>query len=115
MTPPTAQRVERTALVDVNSFYVSAERAFVPRLENKPVVVLSNNDGCVVARSSEAKALGIENGDPWFKLSADDTADPSRAEDARRPIRPGINVVAAAPAPHHDTKAVPGDCTVGFC
>lgn len=64
-------RVERTALVDVNSFYVSAERAFDPTLEGKPVVVLSNNDGCVVARSNEAKALGIENGDPWFKLAAD--------------------------------------------
>lgn len=64
-------RVERTALVDVNSFYVSAERAFDPKLEGKPVVVLSNNDGCVVARSNEAKVLGIENGDPWFKLAAD--------------------------------------------
>lgn len=64
-------RVERTALIDVNSFYVSAERSFDPSLEGKPVVVLSNNDGCVVARSNEAKALGIENGDPWFKLAAD--------------------------------------------
>lgn len=64
-------RVERTALIDVNSFYVSCERAFDPKLEGKPVVVLSNNDGCVVARSNEAKALGIENGDPWFKLKAD--------------------------------------------
>ncbi|HEX9086129.1 MAG TPA: Y-family DNA polymerase [Arthrobacter sp.] len=64
-------RVERTALVDVNSFYVSCERAFDPKLEGKPVVVLSNNDGCVVARSNEAKALGIDNGDPWFKLAAD--------------------------------------------
>jgi DNA polymerase V len=67
----TEGRVERTALVDVNSFYVSCERVFDPRLEGKPVVVLSNNDGCVVARSNEAKALGIENGDPWFKLAAD--------------------------------------------
>jgi DNA polymerase V len=64
-------RVERTALIDVNSFYVSCERAFDPKLEGKPVVVLSNNDGCVVARSNEAKAMGIENGDPWFKLKAD--------------------------------------------
>jgi DNA polymerase V len=62
---------ERFALVDVNSFYVSCERAFDPSLEGKPVVVLSNNDGCVVARSNEAKALGIENGDPWFKLAPD--------------------------------------------
>lgn len=67
---PGAQ-VEPTALIDVNSFYVSCERAFDPKLEGKPVVVLSNNDGCVVARSNEAKALGVENGDPWFKLKAD--------------------------------------------
>ncbi|ACL42272.1 DNA-directed DNA polymerase (plasmid) [Pseudarthrobacter chlorophenolicus A6] len=62
---------QRIALVDVNSMYVSCERAFDPTLEGKPVVVLSNNDGCVVARSNEAKSLGIENGDPWFKLAAD--------------------------------------------
>ncbi|GAA4033312.1 translesion error-prone DNA polymerase V subunit UmuC [Arthrobacter methylotrophus] len=64
-------KVDRVALVDVNSFYVSCERVFDPSLEGKPVVVLSNNDGCVVARSNEAKALGIDNGDPWFKLAAD--------------------------------------------
>jgi len=54
--------------VDVNSFYVSCERAFDPRLKEKPVLVLSNNDGCAVALSSEAKALGIAMGEPWFKL-----------------------------------------------
>jgi DNA polymerase V len=64
-------RVERTALIDVNSFYVSCERAFDPKLEGRPCVVLSNNDGCVVARSNEAKALGVENGDPWFQLKSD--------------------------------------------
>lgn len=56
------------ALVDVNNFYVSCERAFDPRLANVPVVVLSNNDGCAVARSNEVKALGIKMGAPWFKL-----------------------------------------------
>ena len=56
------------ALVDVNNFYVSAERVFNPRLEGRCVVVLSNNDGCVVARSGEVKALGIPMGWPWFKL-----------------------------------------------
>jgi DNA polymerase V len=56
------------ALVDVNNFYVSAERVFNPKLEGVPVVVLSNNDGCVVARSAEVKALGIPMGEPWFKL-----------------------------------------------
>lgn len=55
-------------IVDCNNFYVSCERAFQPRLEGKPVVVLSNNDGCAVARSNEAKALGIGMGEPWFKL-----------------------------------------------
>lgn len=56
------------ALVDCNNFYVSCERVFNPKLANRPVVVLSNNDGCAVARSNEAKALGIEMGTPWFKL-----------------------------------------------
>lgn len=57
-------------LIDVNSFYVSAERVFDPTLRNRPVVVLSNNDGCAVALSKEAKALGIQMGEPWFKLAA---------------------------------------------
>jgi DNA polymerase V len=54
------------ALVDCNNFYVSCERVFNPSLEGRPVVVLSNNDGCVVARSNEAKALGIAMGAPFF-------------------------------------------------
>ncbi len=56
------------ALVDGNSFYASCEKAFRPDLANKPMVVLSNNDGCVVARSSEAKALGIPMGAPLFQI-----------------------------------------------
>ncbi len=56
------------ALVDVNNFYVSCERVFNPKLKNKPVVVLSNNDGCAVARSNEVKALGVGMGVPWFKF-----------------------------------------------
>lgn len=55
------------ALIDVNNFYVSCERAFNPSLKFKPVVVLSNNDGCAISRSNEAKALGIKMGEPWFK------------------------------------------------
>ena len=55
------------ALVDGNNFYVSCERAFRPSLKNRPVVVLSNNDGCAIARSNEAKALGIRMGAPWFE------------------------------------------------
>lgn len=62
------QMTRAIALVDVNNFYVSCERVFNPRLEGKPVVVLSNNDGCAVARSNEAKALGIKMGQPWFQL-----------------------------------------------
>lgn len=54
-------------LVDCNNFYASCERVFQPSLNNKPVVVLSNNDGCVVARSNEAKTLGIKMGTPYFK------------------------------------------------
>lgn len=53
------------ALVDCNNFYASCERLFQPALRDKPVVVLSNNDGCVIARSNEAKALGVEMGTPW--------------------------------------------------
>jgi DNA polymerase V len=56
------------ALVDGNNFYVSCERVFNPKLEGQPVVVLSNNDGCAVARSQEAKALGIGMGQPWFQI-----------------------------------------------
>ncbi|MDP2758804.1 MAG: Y-family DNA polymerase [Sideroxyarcus sp.] len=56
------------ALVDCNNFYVSCERVFNPKLEGKPVVVLSNNDGCAIARSNEVKALGIAMGEPWFRM-----------------------------------------------
>lgn len=55
------------ALVDCNNFYVSCERVFNPKLNGKPVVVLSNNDGCIIARSNEAKALGIKMGQPLFE------------------------------------------------
>ncbi|MDR4518729.1 MAG: Y-family DNA polymerase [Nitrosomonas sp.] len=58
------------ALVDGNNFYVSCERVFNPYLIGKPVVVLSNNDGCAVARSEEAKALGIKMGVPWFQVQS---------------------------------------------
>jgi DNA polymerase V len=56
------------ALIDCNNFYVSCERVFNPRLIGRPVVVLSNNDGCVVARSNEVKALGVRMGVPWFQI-----------------------------------------------
>jgi len=56
------------ALADCNNFYASCERVFRPELYNKPVLVLSNNDGCVIARSNEAKALGIKMGVPAFKI-----------------------------------------------
>ena len=56
------------ALADCNNFFVSCERVFRPDLNGKPVIVLSNNDGCAVSRSNEAKALGIKMGDPLFKI-----------------------------------------------
>jgi DNA polymerase V len=56
------------ALIDGNSFYCSCERVFDPKLEGRPVIVLSNNDGCAVARTPEAKALGIRMGEPFFKI-----------------------------------------------
>ncbi len=56
------------ALVDVNNFYASCERLFRPDLKGVPIVVLSNNDGCVVSRSPEAKAIGIKMGVPYFQI-----------------------------------------------
>src|SRR3546814_4572083 len=56
------------ALIDCNNFYCSAERIFRPDLEGRPIVVASNNDGAVVSRSNEAKALGIKMGVPLFKI-----------------------------------------------
>ncbi|WP_051973770.1 hypothetical protein [Cryobacterium sp. MLB-32] len=61
------------ALVDANNFYVSCERIFNPALEGKPVVVLSNNDGCVIARSAEAKALDIDMAAPWKAIAPEAT------------------------------------------
>ena len=56
------------ALIDCNSFYVSCERLFNPKIIKKPVVVLSNNDGCIISRSTEAKQIGIKMGEPYFKI-----------------------------------------------
>ena len=56
------------ALIDCNNFYVSCERLFDPKLEKKPVIVLSNNDGCAISRSEEAKALGIQMAQPAFMI-----------------------------------------------
>ena len=70
MTTAAAPRAPAIALADGNNFFVSCERVFRPDLERRPVVVLSNNDGCVVARSNEAKAVGIPMGEPWFKVRA---------------------------------------------
>jgi len=67
--PAVMPQMPQIAHVDVNCFYASAERAFDPSLEGRPLVVLSNNDGCAVTRSPEAKALGINTGEPWFKLA----------------------------------------------
>ncbi|EEB3864573.1 Y-family DNA polymerase [Salmonella enterica] len=64
------------ALADVNSFYASCEKVFRPDLRNKPVVVLSNNDGCVIARSPEAKRLGIKMWVPWFQLKMTQFPEP---------------------------------------
>ena len=66
---PDTYRFERVyLLVDCNNFFCSCERLFRPDLEGRPVLVLSNNDGCVIARSYEAKALGIPMGIPVFKI-----------------------------------------------
>ena len=66
------------AIVDCNSFYCSCERVFRPELAERPVVVLSNNDGCIISRSDEAKALGVDMAGPYFKakpiIEANDVA-----------------------------------------
>ncbi|RBQ00146.1 ImpB [Bifidobacterium xylocopae] len=78
---PTAYRIPGTrltpqyVLADANSFFASCESVFDPSLAGRPVVVLSNNDGCVVARSPAAKRLGIVNGTPWFKIRERADAD----------------------------------------
>ena len=63
----STQYTKKIALIDCNSFYVSCERLFNPKIRKKPVVVLSNNDGCIISRSNEAKALGIKMVEPYFK------------------------------------------------
>jgi DNA polymerase V len=68
------------ALVDVNNMYVSCERVFQPSLNGKPVVVLSNNDGNCIARSNEAKDLGVKMAQPWFWSDQ----DPGQAGELRR-------------------------------
>lgn len=66
----TSARVRRISLVDCDSFYASCEKVFDPSLESRVILVMSNNDGCVVARSAEAKKIGIPMGEPWFRLAA---------------------------------------------
>ena len=63
-------QTDQIALVDVNNFYVSSERAFEPSLRHKPVAVYSNNDGCVIARCADVKAMGGENGCPCVRGEA---------------------------------------------
>ena len=60
--------IESIALIDANNFYASCEQSMNPHLRNKPVVILSNNDGCIIARSPEARALKIKMGAPYFKV-----------------------------------------------
>ena len=68
MSYTNSNKKNKIALIDCNSFYVSCERLFNPKINNKPVVVLSNNDGCVISRSTEAKKIGIKMGEPYFKV-----------------------------------------------
>jgi DNA polymerase V len=68
MSYTSSSKKNKVALIDCNSFYVSCERLFNPKINNKPVVVLSNNDGCVISRSTEAKKIGIKMGEPYFKV-----------------------------------------------
>ena len=56
------------ALIDANNFYTTCETVFRPDLTGRPIVVVSNNDGCIISRSAEAKALGLKMGEPYFKI-----------------------------------------------
>ena len=84
------------ALIDINNFYVSCERVFQPELNNKPVIVLSNNDGCAIARSNEAKALGIEMGAPVHQIQALIKQHPGTDPFGQ------LHVVRRHEPPHHD-------------
>ena len=68
MSYTNSNKKNKVALIDCNSFYVSCERLFNPKINNKPTVVLSNNDGCVISRSTEAKRIGIKMGEPYFRV-----------------------------------------------
>lgn len=68
MGAQTRRPPSRIALIDGNSFYCACERVLRPALEGRPVIVLSNNDGCAIARTAEAKAMGIPMGAPWFRI-----------------------------------------------
>ena len=68
MSSINISKKSKIGLIDCNSFYVSCERLFSPKIIDKPVVVLSNNDGCVISRSTEAKQIGIKMGEPYFKV-----------------------------------------------
>ena len=61
---------KKIGLIDCNNFFVSCERVFNPKLKNRPVVVLSSNDGCIISRSNEAKQLGIPMGAPLFQYQS---------------------------------------------
>ena len=80
-------------LCDCNNFYASCERLFRPDLAGRPVVVLSNNDGCIIARSNEAKALGIGMGSPSIRSGRSSTAGRSRSS---RPTSPCMATCRAA-------------------
>ena len=60
--------IKSVILIDANNFYASCEQAIDPSLKGKPIIVLSNNDGCIIARSAEARQLGIKMGTPYFKV-----------------------------------------------
>ena len=81
-------------IVDCDNCYVSCERVFRPDLEGKPVVVLSNNDGCVVARSNEAKALGIKEGTPYFQLAQQFGLQPTSVATRQNPSELGSALAA---------------------
>lgn len=110
------------ALLDGNNFYVSCERVFRPSLQGVPVVVLSNNDGCAIARSNEAKALGVRMGHPWFQIRHLEASDGLVALSANFALYGDMSdrmmSLAAGLGPTQEVYSIdlsaPGYCCVSF-
>lgn len=110
------------ALIDASNFYVSCERVFRPSLNGRPVITLSNNDSCAIARSDEAKALGVKMGAPWFQIKHLEQEAGLIALSANFPLYGDMSnrmmCIAAGLGPRQEIYSIdlsaPGYCCVSF-